>query len=405
MRSQRPVLALPWLLWLTSALLIVLSGVFSVLIRNTDVGTNYALLFEGVFALSFFTFPTVGAVVASRRPHNPIGWIFLAAGIPFALSGFAHGYATYALFTEPGSLPGAEAAAWLASWLFIPPLFAVPVFLFLLFPEGRALSSRWRIVGWVAALGIVCTVLFAFAPGRLEEPPFEEIVNPFGIVSAESILEVVSIVGWISILLSIPAAAASMLVRFRRARGRERQQLKWIASAAGFFTLANVVGSMTRAAQHEEIGQLVILLAYAGIPVAAGVAILRHRLYDIDTIINRTLVYALLTSILVAAYVGLVFAFQTILAPITAESDLAVAASTLAVAALFRPVQTRVQDFIDRRFYRRKFDTEKTIEGFSSQLRDEVELGAVSGQLVDVVSTTMQPAHVSLWLRDGGTTA
>jgi hypothetical protein len=399
--SRRPLLALPWLLWWISALLIALSGIFSVLIRDTDVGTSYDLLFEGVFGLSFFAFPTVGAVVASRRPHNPIGWIFLAAGIPFALSGFAHGYATYALFTDPGSLPGGEAMAWLASWLFIPPLFAVPTFLFLLFPEGRALSSRWRTIGWVAALGIVCTLLFAFAPGRLEEPPFEQVVNPFGIESAEAILRVVSTVGWASILLSILAASASMLVRFRRARGRERQQLKWIASAAGLFALANVVGSTTLSSQDEEIGQLVVLFAYAGIPMAAGVAILRHRLYDIDRILNRALVYSALTALLAGAYFGIVVAFQTAI-PGAGDSDLTIAGSTLAVAALFRPLRSRVQGFIDRRFYRRRYDAQRTLEQFTARLRDEIDLDALNRELVAVVSDTMQPAHASLWLRPPG---
>jgi hypothetical protein len=393
-----PAFALPWLLWWISALLIAFSGVFSVLIHDTDLGTSYDLLFEGIFGLSFFAFPTVGAVVATRRPHNPIGWIFLAAGIPFALSGFAHGYATYALFTEPGSLPGAEVMAWLASWLFIPPLFAVPTFLFLLFPEGSALSSRWRIVGWMAVLGIVCTLLFAFAPGRLEEPPFDEVVNPFGIESAESILDLVSTIGWASMLLSILAAAASMLVRFRRARGRERQQLKWIASAAGLFALANVVGSTTLSSANEEIGQLVVLFAYAGIPVAAGVAILRYRLYDIDRILNRALVYGALTALLAAAYVTIVVALQNVI-PGAGGSDLTIAGSTLAVAALFRPLRSRVQGFIDRRFYRRKFDARQTLESFSARLREDVDLDHLSADLLRVVHSTMQPAHASLWLR------
>jgi hypothetical protein len=396
--SRRPAARLPWVLWWISALLIALGLAFSVLNRDTAVEGSFDVLFEGLFGLSLFSFPTVGAVVASRRPHNPIGWIFLAAGIPFALSGFAHGYATHALFTEPGSLPGAEVMAWLASWLFIPPLFAVPTFLFLLFPEGGALSSRWRIVGWMAALGIVCTLLFAFAPGRLDEPPFDEVVNPFGIESADSILNLVSTVGWASMLLSILAAAVSMLVRFRRARGRERQQLKWVASAAGLFALANVVGSTTLSSENEEIGQLVVLFAYAGIPIAAGVAILRHRLYDIDRILNRALVYGLLTAFLAAAYLGIVVALHNS-HPGANDSDLTVAGSTLAVAALFRPLRGRVQGFIDRRFHRRRYDAQRTLEQFTARLRDEIDLDALNRELVAVVADTMQPAHASLWLR------
>jgi hypothetical protein len=399
--SRRPALSPPWVLWWISALLIAFSVVFSVLTRDTEVGGSYDLLFEGVFGLSLFAFPTVGAVVAARRPHNPIGWIFLAAGIPFGVSSFAHGYAVYGLFTEPGSLPGAEAMAWLASWLFIPPLFAVPAFLFLLFPEGKALSSRWRIVGWMAALGVVSTVLFAFTPGRLEEPPFNDVVNPFGIESARTILRVVATVGWASILLSILLASVSMLVRLRRARGRERQQLKWVASAAGLFALANVVGSTTLSSANEEIGQLVILFAYAGIPVAAGVAILRYRLYDIDRILNRTLVYGLLTALLAAAYFAIVVALQNVI-PGANDSDLVIAGSTLAVAALFRPLRGRVQGFIDRRFYRRRYDAQRTLEQFTARLRDEIDLEALNRELVAVVSDTMQPAHASLWLRPHG---
>jgi hypothetical protein len=240
--------------------------------------------------------------------------------------------------------------------------------------------------------------LFAFAPGRLEEPPFDEIVNPFGIQSAEAILGVVATVGWASILLSILAAAASMLVRFRRARGRERQQLKWIASAAGLFALANVVGSATFSGGREEIGQLVVLFAYAGIPIAAGVAILRHRLYDIDRILNRALVYGALTALLVVAYFGIVVLLQNAI-PGADDSDLTIAGSTLAVAALFRPLRARLQDFIDRRFYRRRYDAQRTLEHFTARLRDEIDLDALNRELVAVVADTMQPAHASLWLR------
>ena len=385
-------------LWAISALLVALALVFSVLSRNTTTDASFNVFFEVGFGFSLLAFPSVGLIVASRRPHNPIGWIFLAAGIAFALSSFAQGYAVYALFTEPGSLPGAELMAWLSSWLFLPPLFSVPAFLFLLFPEGKALSSRWRAVVWIAALGVVCTVLFAFAPGRLEEPPFDEVVNPLGIESARSILKVVSTVGWASILTSVLTATVSMLVRLRRARGRERQQLKWIASAAGLFALANVVGSATFTTGGQEIGQLVILFAYAGIPVAAGVAILRHRLYDIDRILNRALVYGALTTILAGAYVGIVVALQNAI-PAADDSDLTIAGSTLAVAALFRPLRSRLQSFIDRRFNRRKFDAQRTLESFSSRLREDVDLDHLTGDLLGVVRETMQPAHASLWLR------
>jgi hypothetical protein len=392
--SRRLALSLPWSLWSLSGVLILISLGFAILNRDEE---GFELFIDGAFLFSLFTFPTVGAVVASRRPHNPIGWIFLAAGIPFALTGFVHGYAVYALFAEPGSLPWGEFMAWLASWIFFPPLFAVPVFLFLLFPEGKALSSRWRLVGWTAGIGIASVVLLAFAPGRLTEPPFEGVVNPVGVNGADPILDVVGPVGWASILLSILAAAASMLIRFRHAVGRERQQLKWMASAAGLFALA-FVGSAFLSPVSEEIGQVAILLAYATIPIAAGVAIMRYRLYDIDRILNRTLVYGVLTALLAAAYLGIVVALQSVI-PGADDSDLTVAASTLAVAALFGPLRRRVQRFIDRRFYRRKVDAQRTLESFSSRLREDVDLDHLRGDLLGVVLETMQPAHASVWLR------
>jgi hypothetical protein len=392
--SRRRV-SLPWALWSTSFVLIATSLAFAILNRDAE---GFDPLFDGAFGLSLLTFPTVGAVIASRRPRNAIGWVFLAAGIPFAFTGAVHGYAVYALFTEPGSLPGAEVMAWMASWMFLPPLFAVPTFLFLLFPDGKALSPRWRVVGWMAAVGIASTVLTAFTPGRLEEAPFKDVVNPLGIESAEPILKVVWPIGWASVLLSIMGAAASMLVRLRRAKGLERQQLKWIASAAGLFVLANVVGSATIASGREELGQLAILLALAGIPIAAGVAILRHRLYDIDRLVNRTLVYGALTALLAGAYFVIVVALQNLI-PGADDSDGIIAGSTLAVAALFRPLRGRVQSFIDRRFYRRRYDAQRTLEQFTSRLRDEIDIDALNRELVAVVSDTMQPAHASLWLR------
>jgi hypothetical protein len=392
---RRRAPTLPWTLWSTSFVLIAGSLAFAVVNRDAE---NFDPLLDGAFGLSLFAFPTVGAVISSRRPRNAIGWIFLAAGVPFALTGAVHGYATYALFTEPGSLPGAEIMAWLASWIFLPPLFAVPAFLFLLFPDGKALAPRWRVVGWMAAAGIASTVLTAFAPGPLEESPFEDVVNPLGVEGAESILKVVGTIGWASILVSILGAAASMLVRFRRAKGLERQQLKWIASAAGLFALANVVGSAIMASGREEIGQLTILLALAGIPIAAGVAILRYRLYNIDRILNRALVYGALTALLAGAYLGIVVTLQNAI-PGAGDSDLTIAGTTLAVAALFRPLRSRVQGFIDRRFYRRRYDAQQTLEHFTARLRNEIDLEALNRELVAVVSDTMQPAHASLWLR------
>jgi hypothetical protein len=375
--------------------------VFSILNRGTDVEGGFGPIIDTFFILALFVFPTAGALVASRRPENPIGWIFVGVGIPWALSGFAGEYATYTLFAEPGSLPGGDVMAWLASWLFFPPLFAAPAFLFLLFPNGRFLTPRWRLIAWLTAAGMVATALSStLHPGLLEEPPFEQVVNPFGVEGAGRLLDVVGILGWLSTIVTIPASAACMLLRLRSARGLERQQLKWVASAAALFALS-LIGSLgTFAVGGEEAGQLTVLGAYAAIPIAAGYAILRHRLYDIDVVINRTLVYGSLTALLAGTYFGFVLLFGLALEPITRGSELAVAASTLAVAALFRPARRRIQAAVDRRFYRRKYDAARTLESFTARLREEIDLEALRAELTGVVRETMQPGHVSLWLRE-----
>jgi hypothetical protein len=399
--SARLAWWLAWSLWALSLALLVLGVVFSVLNRSTPDPSAYDVAFDALLSLNLLAFPTVGALVASRRSGNAIGWLFCVVGVSFGLSSVAYGWAFYALFARPGALPAGEAAAWISSWIFLPALFSIPVYLFLLFPDGRPVSRRWRSVAWLAGAGLLATTVGnALSPGRLQDPPFETVENPAGITAAGEWLDLITALGFWLTLASILLAGASLVVRFRRARGPERQQLKWFASAAVLFAATSVAYTASPTVT-EQAGRLATLFAFAAIPVAVGVAILKHRLFDIDVIINRTLVYGALTGALAAVYVVSVVSLQYALRALTGEgSQLAVVASTLAIAALFIPLRRRIQAFIDLRFYREKYDAAKTLEAFSARLRDETDLDALGDGLVGVVRETMRPEHASLWLRE-----
>jgi hypothetical protein len=286
--------------------------------------------------------------------------------------------------------------AWLSVWPFFPSLLLAGPLLFLLFPDGRLPSRRWRPVAWFVVVTVAAiTVGAALKPGPLGEAPFTHVDNPVGIPGTRGFFEGMQAFGFL-VVLAVPLCVAALVRRLRRARGEERQQLKWFAYTAVAFAVAVVAGALV---PHEAAGQLLILFGVSLIPVGAGIAILRHRLYDIDVVINRTLVYAGLTATLAATYLGSVLLLQLALNPITSGSSLAVAVSTLGVAALFRPARARIQSVVDRRFYRRKYDAGQTLEDFSARLREQVDLEALGGELRSVVADTMQPAHVSLWLR------
>ena len=396
---------LAWSMWVVSFVLLALGVFFSFLTRRVPDPNAFGLPFDTFLSAALLAFPTVGALVASRRRGNAIGWLFCVVGVLFGLQSAAYGWGVYALFTQPGEMPGAELAAWLSTWLFVPALFCIPVYLFLLFPDGRSISRRWRPVAWLAGAGLLATTVgSALSPGRLDGPPFEAVENPAGLAGGGEALELTSVLGFWLTLASILLAGVSLVLRFRRAGGPERQQLKWFASAAALFAATTIVYTVFLAGVAEQAGQISTLLAFAGIPIAVGVAILRHRLYDIDVVINRTLVYGSLTVMLVALYFGGIVVLQRVFVLLTGEqSTLAVVASTLVIAALFNPLRHRIQSFIDRSFYRRKYDAAKTLEGFSMKLRDETDLDALGDDLVGVVRETMQPAHVSLWLRPEGT--
>jgi hypothetical protein len=347
-------------------------------------------------ALVLLGIGVVGAVVASRRPRNAVGWILCA--IPVSLGILilsSHVYWAIALDHPEGS-HAAELVAWLASWIWIPAMIPALILFPLLFPTGRPPTPRWRPIVWVAIAA--CPTVFigtAFASGHFEEYPVE---NPLGAQGALEIpVQVIGGFGFALMLVGMLASATSLVVRFRRSHGEERQQLKWVTAAAALFVVIFV--TPTDKIVNDDVGFASLLLGLLIVSSAVAVAMLRYRLYDLDVVINRTLVYGVLTASLAAFYLGSVLLLQVVLSPLTADSGLAVAASTLAVAALFRPVRTRIQGAVDRRFYRHRYDAARTLERFGTRLRDQVALDNLSAELRSVVAETMQPAHVSLWLR------
>jgi hypothetical protein len=398
---MRRTAALAWSMCGVSVALVVVAIVFSILVQDVPRQGDSGSLFDIVFSVALLVFPVVGALVASRRPENSIGWLFCAVGVPLGLSGVAHGYAVYGLFEDPGALPGADVAAWFATWLFLPPFFAIPPLLFLLFPDGRPPSRRWRPVIWLVAGAIAATTIgSALEPGKLAEPPFKQVDNPMGLEGAGTAPEVVASIGFAALFFTVLLGAAALVLRFRRSRGEERLQLKWFATAASLFAFACVINlTPFSPVPSDSAGQMLMLFAYVTIPAGAGVAILKYRLYDVDVVINRTLVYGALTATLAAAYLGSVLLLQLALTPLTEDSGLAIAGSTLAVAALFRPARARIQEAVDRRFYRSRYDAVRTLEGFGARLRDEIDLDSLAAELRGTVKDTMHPAHVSLWLR------
>jgi hypothetical protein len=333
----------------------------------------------------------------------------IVAGFGLAATVLTGNYVELSLAQPPGRLPATVWVIWVTQWVWVLGFGPALTFLFLLFPNGRLPSRRWRPVGWLAVAAMVtlgCGV--AFMPGPL--PDYPQIRNPVGLTLLEGSFlagEVGFLLAYLSLMASTVLSASSMVVRFRQAVGEERQQIKWFAFAAGFAALGWVVNTLAYANDEGTeslllvVAQLLQLLSLLGIPLAVGIAILKYRLYDIDIIINRTLVYGSLTATLLAVYFGGVATIQAVFRFLTGQEQqpqLAVVVSTLAIAALFNPVRRRIQSFIDRRFYRSKYDARKTLEAFSVKLRDETDLEALNNDLVGVVRDTIQPAHVSLWL-------
>jgi hypothetical protein len=391
---------LAWSLLAVCVLLAAVSFFFLALNGSTTHSNTIGEpVVDALFGLVYLTFPAVGAAIAVRRPGNAIGWLFLAGGLGAQLEDAALGYATYTLIKDPGALPAGAAAGLTADIVWVPTMAAGISLLLLLFPTGRPPSRRWNILIWIVALAVAVYVVGTLVnPGPLYF--FESVRNPLGVEAGEEIIgPVVDLVGG-PFLLTTLAAIVALVLRFRRSAGVEREQLKWLVYAAALIALLTPFLVLLGEREVELGGILVSDFLYGlvigVIPLAVGAAILRHRLYDIDVVIRRTVIYGALTVTLAAAYLGGVLLLQLLLSP---ESDFAIAGSTLAVAALVRPARRRIQDVVDRRFYRRKYDAARTLEGFGAHLRDQVDLDALAGELRAVVAETMQPASVSLWLR------
>jgi hypothetical protein len=381
---MRPFVGLAWSLWLVIVAVAVALSLISALDDGLAVFFAYT-----VFVLAF---ATVGALVASRRPGNPLGWILLGAGLSYVLGG------TSEQVVEDGGNGGWETLfAWIGSWVWIAGIAPVATFGLLLFPDGRPPSPRWRPVAWLAggALGAV-VISLALQSGRFVDTAIE---NPIGLDAAPWLPRGLGVAGAVGLIAALAGSIASLRARYRVAGADERMQLKWLLYAGALVGAGVAVSVPVEILVGDSVSNVtnaITTMTMAAIPVAMGIAILRHRLYDLDVVINRTLVYGALTATLAAGYLGSVLLVQLV---IGAESGLAVAISTLAVAALFGPARARIQGTVDRRFYRRRYDAARTLEAFSTRLRDEVELDRVAADLRAVARDTVQPTHVSLWMR------
>jgi hypothetical protein len=383
-----------WVAWVMVAIFVIGCGIAVTLeVVAGDFGQDAVALY-----LAFTAFMVVGAVIVAHRPGNAIGWIFSAIGLLAASGTLAMEYAAYAYVIRPGSLPAAIWPAWYQQQWWIPMLALVFVATPLLFPTGRLPSARWRPIAAVAAVAAVALeLLVALQPTIQLQDENYWVDNPIGLAWIPD-PETSSVGGALAGLLTgcIVAAVISLVVRFRRSRGVERQQLKWFTYSGLLLILTIPVGAYLPA----TIGDAVFGLIIAFVPVAAGIAILRFRLYDIDRLINRTLVYGLLTAMLGLVYAVTVLVLGQLFGGVSRDPpSWAVAGATLAVAALFQPARHRIQAVVDRRFNRRKYDAAKTVEGFTARLRDEVDLDTLSTELLAVVDQTMQPTMASLWLR------
>jgi hypothetical protein len=407
MRSAR----LPWILAAATVVLFVTGNVLGYVTHDPQTaggwggGGSAALV---AVSLSLLTFGLVGALIAARLPANPIGWLLIAIGLSWATDSALEGYARYGLQLHPGSLPGAAYANAVDAWMWMVSISLMGIFLFQLFPDGRPLSPRWRVVMWISAgLLAVAVLAAALAPGRLTDATVSSARNPLGVESLPVLGSIASLALSLT-LVCIPLSTVSLILRYRRSHGTARLQLKWLvsATAAVVIVYAVVITLSTYPEGKAPLWLMVLqdgtIVSFCVIPFAIGAAVLRYRLYEIDVIVRRTVVYAVLVTVLAAVYLTGVTALGWIGREATgASGTLAVTLSTLLVAASFQPLRTRIQAAVDRRFYRRRYDAERAASLFTSRLRGQVDLEALNRELLGVINDTVQPAHASLWLREG----
>jgi len=393
-----------WLAWLMWVLFLVIT-LFTELLSLKD--PSFVLLDDIFYDLVLLIFVTFGAFIASHRPENPIGWLICAASLIWVLSDFSLEYGMYSLITAPGSLPVGVFVSLIGAVGRSIGWFLIITFLLLLFPNGHLPSPRWRPLAWIIAGLLVAepfTILFDPTPFINVDTRLAGVQNPLGISGTSALFDHFNTLVNLFLFVTAIACIASVIVRFRRAKGDERQQLKWLAYGT-VLSLLVIVAIIVSTFTNFDLGFLSSALFYLPlliISISAGIAIMRYRLYNIDILINRTLVYGVLTALLALIYFGLVFILQSLVRAFggqISQTPLVIVGSTLVIAALFQPLRRRIQQVIDRRFYRRKYDAAKTVEAFSATLRDEVDLSQLREHLITVVQETMQPAHVSLWLR------
>ena len=395
---------LAWNMWLIG----LLAGSAGVLIASLYM--DQPLLGGLTSFIQILFFSSAGALVASRRPNNPIGWILSAMGLLLGLNIFGGAYGEYALLQYPAPWPLGAEMDWFAEWSWIPVVGLLVTFVLLLFPNGWLPSQRWRWVGWAAAITIVVMVVVVVvvswpergltllcASNQLTPEQKARVCPATTPVVVEGPVDQLVLGGFAVLGIVAVASITSLFIRFRRSEGVERQQLKWFAFGSTIALTGVITGFIPLPFLQTPLFFDLSLLA---VPTAIAVAILRFRLYDIDFIIRRTLIYTLLTAVLALIYLGGVVVLQQLFRALTGQGDqLAIVASTLAIAALFQPVRRRIQTAIDRRFYRRRYNIQRTLQAFSSTLRDDVDLNTLTDSLVGVVDETLRPAHVSLWLR------
>jgi hypothetical protein len=380
-------------------------GATAILIATAWVDVPASWGFRGASSLFAVTCGSVAAIIGIRRPGNRVGWLFGAIGLLFAVAAFVEEYTIAAVLAVPGQLPGEPAVGWLLTWLWVPPLALALVFLPLVFPTGHLLSPRWRPVAW---FGVVATVLFtatlSIVPGPIQQAMF--LINPFQPVKLDTeqfgpIFGVVVV----PLTIAIALAIASLIRRFRAADDDARRQIKWFALAATIAAVTDALYSASFLFSPSEavtkLLEVLLVLTLLGLPVAAGLAILRYRLYDVDRIISRTIAYGAVTAMLVAVYVVAILVLQGPLGDVLGGDTISVALSTLVVAALFQPLRRRVQRTVDRRFDRARFDGERTVSAFSERLRDEVDIATVTTDLDGTVRAALKPTSLDLWLRHG----
>jgi hypothetical protein len=401
-RDRRPAV-LAWGLAGLALLLLVPGVRLNLLVTGGDPagpkgGVAAMVAAFGAVLLAWVSSATVGTVLASRRPRHPVGWLLLGVALAVALSILVEAYAKYGLVVRPGSLPAARYLAGFAVLSFTVIWLSCAGFVLLLTPTGSPPSPRWR---WWARVAAAAPVL-AVVAGAVQPDPLapDWYGNPLAVPALYRLLAVPAVVAIVVVLASVPVGAASLAVRFRRARGTERLQLRWLALAGTLAAGLLLVGLVAAVLGIDPVVLACLSLCVALLPLATGAAVLRYRLYDLDRIVSRTLAYGLLTVLLGLGYAAAVLLGGQVFGGIGGQPPgWAVAGLTLAVAAAFQPARRRIQRLVDRRFNRRRYDAARTVDAFAARLRDQVDLLALHGELLAVVDQTVQPTSASLWLR------